>query len=476
MRVIGISPLDKDSTVSFLEDGHVVFACGEERLSRVKLQSGFPDKALAMGFARTGWDVGSIDSVAYAFFDWDEEARLIHESVAADGDYSNAKALAESAKRYRALVENGYSVDRTTKIPGLDTEASEFMPRKAWWKRLAYEKLAGSAKLDARAHKHQFSKWVTNAVDDHRKWSGELTAGLKRFGLDRVPLKRFQHHDTHAANSFYASPFVASDALVVTLDGYGSGMCGGVYTADTAGIKNLVRFRFPNSLGIFYEHVTSGLGFKPSRHEGKIVGLASYGDPKHLADLLLEPVRHVRRQHPHQRRDESLPDAGPGRALREAGRGRGVPVRARRSHPPRRDVLAEEDGQKPRRHVRRRSCEREVEPAHPRIAGRRIDLRVPEHGRRRLRHRRGHARVRPRPHAKDGFRHGLLRAGILRGRDSRRPRRRGPEVRTPRRFRRTNRRPTREGHHRRPVQRADGVRAAVTGQSLRALPREATRK
>lgn len=287
MRVIGISPLDKDSTVSFMEDGHVVFACGEERLSRVKLQSGFPDKAMAMGFARTGWDPKSIVAVAYAFYDWQEEARLIQESVDADGDYSNSKSLAESAQKYRAVVENGYTVDRSTRIPGLDTEASEFMQRKAWWKRLAYEKMAGSSKLDARAHKHQFSKWVTNAVEDHRKWSEELTAGLKRFGLDQIPLKRFQHHDTHAANSFYASPFVAQDALVVTLDGYGSGMCGGVYTADQSGIKNLVRFRFPNSLGIFYEHVTSGLGFKPSRHEGKIVGLASYGNPKHLADLLL---------------------------------------------------------------------------------------------------------------------------------------------------------------------------------------------
>ena len=287
MRVIGISPLDKDSTVSFMEDGQIVFACGEERLSRVKLQSGFPDLAMKLGFARTGWDVKSIDAIAYAFFDWQEEARLIQESVTTDGDYSNPMSLAESAKKYRSLVENGYTIDRTVKIPGLNTEASEFMPRKAWWKRLAYEKMAGSAKLDARAHKHQFQKWVTNAVEDHRKWSEELMAGLKRFGLDTIPLKRFQHHDTHAANSFYASPYVASEALVVTLDGYGSGMCGGVYTADATGIKNLIRFRFPNSLGIFYEHVTSGLGFKPSRHEGKIVGLASYGDPKHLADLLL---------------------------------------------------------------------------------------------------------------------------------------------------------------------------------------------
>ena len=33
--------------------------------------------------------------------------------------------------------------------------------------------------------------------------------------------------------------------------------------------------------------MTSALGFKPSRHEGKIVGLAAYGDPAVLRDVLL---------------------------------------------------------------------------------------------------------------------------------------------------------------------------------------------
>ncbi len=69
MRVLGISPLDKDATVSFLEDGRVVFACAEERLSRVKLQDGFPHRALRLGLERTGWDPASIDAVAYAFFE-----------------------------------------------------------------------------------------------------------------------------------------------------------------------------------------------------------------------------------------------------------------------------------------------------------------------------------------------------------------------------------------------------------------------
>jgi carbamoyltransferase len=286
MRVIGISPLDKDSTVSFLEDGRVIFACAEERLSRVKLQSGFPDKALALAFQRTGWKPETVDAVAYAFFDWDEEARLIQEAVAEDARLGGSSTLNSAAARFKQAVQKDYRPDRTTRIPGLDTDESEFVPRKSWLKRTVYKSVASSPWLDWQAHKRQFAEWVQNAVEDHRKWSGELAAGLKRFNLDRVPLKRFHHHDTHAANSFYASGY--ERALAVTLDGYGSGCCGGVYTAGPEGITALHHFKFPNSLGIFYEHVTSGLGFKPSRHEGKIVGLASYGNPKILADVLLD--------------------------------------------------------------------------------------------------------------------------------------------------------------------------------------------
>ena len=46
MKVLGISPLDKDSTVSLVEDGRILFAAGEERFTRVKLQDGFPWRAL----------------------------------------------------------------------------------------------------------------------------------------------------------------------------------------------------------------------------------------------------------------------------------------------------------------------------------------------------------------------------------------------------------------------------------------------
>ncbi len=284
MRVLGISPLDKDTNVSLMEDGRVLFACGEERLSRVKLQSGFPHLALKEGLNRLGWDPKSIDAVAYAFYDAAEEGRLIAESAAVDAQFQATNSGASNSL-YRTKIGTGYKVDRRQRIPGLDTEASEFMPHKAWYKRVVYERIARNAKLDARAHRKLFGDWQSAAIADHTRLNLELAAGLKAAGLENKPLKRFQHHDTHAANAFYASPY--ETALAVTFDGYGSGMCGGIYTCGPEGIEAIHRFRFPKSLGIFYEHVTSGLGFKPSRHEGKIVGLAAYGDAKHLADVLL---------------------------------------------------------------------------------------------------------------------------------------------------------------------------------------------
>lgn len=53
MKVLGISPLDKDATVTIVEDGRITYAAAEERFTRVKLQDGFPWRALQDAFDRT---------------------------------------------------------------------------------------------------------------------------------------------------------------------------------------------------------------------------------------------------------------------------------------------------------------------------------------------------------------------------------------------------------------------------------------
>jgi carbamoyltransferase len=47
VKILGISPLDKDASASLVEDGRVLFAAGEERFNRVKQTSGFPARAIA---------------------------------------------------------------------------------------------------------------------------------------------------------------------------------------------------------------------------------------------------------------------------------------------------------------------------------------------------------------------------------------------------------------------------------------------
>src|SRR5262245_60906981 len=118
MRVLGISPLDKDATATFLEDGRVVFACAEERLSRVKLQDGFPGRAVKLGFERTGWGPASIDVVAYAFFDGDGEAALIRQALEKDARAHRSDCTAGSLRRLRTVMSNGYHNDRSVPIPG----------------------------------------------------------------------------------------------------------------------------------------------------------------------------------------------------------------------------------------------------------------------------------------------------------------------------------------------------------------------
>ena len=81
MIVLGISPLDKDSTVTIMKDGEVLFAAGEERFSRMKLQSGFPGKALQYGLNFLSLQPNGIDIVAYPFFDWKKESRLFTKNI-----------------------------------------------------------------------------------------------------------------------------------------------------------------------------------------------------------------------------------------------------------------------------------------------------------------------------------------------------------------------------------------------------------
>lgn len=284
MKVLGLSPLDKDSTVTLMENGKVLFAAGEERFTRVKLQTGFPWQSLQTALEATGTSPEDLDVVTYPFLGWQEETRLFERNMSSEREFLDDAFAGPTADLIREAVAR--VPNRETPIPGL-AQPNERM-EKGFAKTLAYRVLASEGVVSRNIAKRGSAAWSRAAGTFHRKWHEELEGALEELKLDGK-LKRVDHHRSHAANAFYTSQF--SEALIVTLDGYGSGLAGSVSVGRDGAIERLHGVEFPHSLGTFYESVTSGLGFQPSRHEGKIVGLAAYGDPAVLRDVLLSRVR-----------------------------------------------------------------------------------------------------------------------------------------------------------------------------------------
>ena len=86
------------------------------------------------------------------------------------------------------------------------------------------------------------------------------------------------HHLSHAAYSFYTSPF--DRASILSVDGVGEWDTTTLWYGEGNKIAKLQQIEFPHSLGMLYSAFTAFLGFKPNEGEYKVMGLAPYGDPK----------------------------------------------------------------------------------------------------------------------------------------------------------------------------------------------------
>ncbi len=281
MIVLGISALDKDSHATLMVDDRIVAAVGEERLTRVKLQHGFPHQAVMECLALAGVTVRDIDHVAYPFLSWEQE----RDAILARARVEATELGVESLQRCHDLVAQARAAGPYDHrgIP-LDFEGYEEYVQKHWSRKRAYELGAGTVAGDIASDRALGAAWVADAIRQHRRDHEDLERSLGALGL-RDKLVRVEHHVAHQANAFWGSGF--ERALVVTVDAYGSGLSGSVAVGDVKqGVRRVAQFDFPHSLGLFYEHLTSALGFKPSRHEGKILGLAAYGDPTILRDAV----------------------------------------------------------------------------------------------------------------------------------------------------------------------------------------------
>lgn len=106
----------------------------------------------------------------------------------------------------------------------------------------------------------------------------------KHFGVEKDIIKdkiiNVEHHHSHMASTFFASPF--ENSAILSIDGFGD------YSSTMTGvgrgnqIELLDKVVYPHSCGVFYTAFTQFLGFPYYGDEYKVMGLAPYGKPIYM--------------------------------------------------------------------------------------------------------------------------------------------------------------------------------------------------
>ncbi len=110
-------------------------------------------------------------------------------------------------------------------------------------------------------------------------------ANLSGLSIKKIKpkIKYIEHHRSHLASAFFASPF--DEAAILSIDGSGDFTTTMIAVGKGNKIEILDSIDFPVSAGLFYTAFTQYLGFPHYGDEYKVMGLAPYGNPLYVDEI-----------------------------------------------------------------------------------------------------------------------------------------------------------------------------------------------
>ena len=232
MRILGIGFLS-ESSVALINNGKIEFAISEERLNRKKNWWGNPFKAINFVLSNTNKKLKDINYFA---------------------------------------------------THGLSAYSNDVPSRLHFQKKVNEIK---KSKLNVKIKKKQINflkKRFNHEILANKRTLKNVNQLKKKF----KNLEVYDHHDAHAASAYFYSGW--KDCYVLTIDGWGDNSSSKFYKVQNGNLNLISKTNTIDSLGYFYGSITKLLGFKPHRHEGKILGLAAYGNYKKAYSIISKMI------------------------------------------------------------------------------------------------------------------------------------------------------------------------------------------
>ena len=229
MIILGISAFYHDAACALVRDGEIVAAAQEERFTRRKFDARFPVHALRWCLEHAGVALSAVDHVTFY-----------------DKPFLKFERLLETYVNFAPAGFNSFRMAMPL-----------WLSEKLFLKRLLVGKL----------------REIEPAIDWHSR------------------LLFSEHHLSHAASAFFASPF--EEAAILTMDGVGEWTTTSLAIGRGNDIQVYKEIHFPHSLGLLYSAFTYYTGFKVNSGEYKVMGLAPYGEPRY-ADVILKHLIDVK--------------------------------------------------------------------------------------------------------------------------------------------------------------------------------------
>ncbi|WP_458186547.1 carbamoyltransferase family protein [Haladaptatus sp. NG-WS-4] len=144
-------------------------------------------------------------------------------------------------------------------------------------------------RLDGIDSKLRHLEWVVKSqVQGEFFPTKQVETRLAEIGTPVPPIETKSHHACHAASAFHPSGF--DEALVLTVDAKGEYDSTVVWRGDEDGLSRIRTYEHPNSLGLFFAVITEYLGYRMFNGEGKVMGLAPYGEENEAIENALRDL------------------------------------------------------------------------------------------------------------------------------------------------------------------------------------------